>query len=233
MPSATYIEHRSRIETYFDRTAVEAWSRLTSDAPVGRIRATVRAGRERMRETLLGWLPDDLTGCRLLDAGCGTGALAVAAARRGADVTAIDLSPTLVALARERSPASLGRGRVTFIAGDMRQAPSPGFDHVVGMDSLIHYPAEEAVATLSELARMASRSVLFTFAPRTPPLTLMHAVGRLFPHGDRAPAIEPVSEKTIRIRISDDSALARWSIGRTKRIVSGFYMSQAMELVRR
>ena len=44
---------RGELETYFDRTAVEAWARLTSDAPVGRIRATVRAGRDDMRSTLL------------------------------------------------------------------------------------------------------------------------------------------------------------------------------------
>src|ERR1700754_382386 len=97
----TYELRRTQLETYFDRTAAEAWSRLTSDAPVSRIRATVRAGRERMRQLLLNWLPMDLRGKRLLDAGCGTGALAVEAALRGAHVIAIDLSPTLVHLARE------------------------------------------------------------------------------------------------------------------------------------
>jgi hypothetical protein len=74
MATATYISRRGELETYFDRTAVEAWKRLTSDAPVGRIRATVRAGRDEMRRVLLSWLPDDMTGLRLLDAGCGTGA---------------------------------------------------------------------------------------------------------------------------------------------------------------
>ena len=98
---------RSELKTYFDRTAVEAWSRLTSDAPVSGIRATVRAGRDAMRETLLAWLPADLRGARILDAGCGTGALAVAAALRGAHVVAIDLSPTLVALAQDRAPRDL------------------------------------------------------------------------------------------------------------------------------
>ena len=44
----------------------------------------------------------------MLDAGCGTGALAIEAARRGAEVLAIDLSPTLVDLARERAPAHAG-----------------------------------------------------------------------------------------------------------------------------
>ena len=84
MLNATYTHRRGEIETYFDRTAADAWARLTSDAPVSGIRATVRAGRDRMRSRLLDWLPADLTGHRLLDAGCGTGALAVEAARRGA-----------------------------------------------------------------------------------------------------------------------------------------------------
>ena len=71
MSIATYLERRGELETYFDRTAVDAWAKLTSDAPVGRIRATVRAGRDEMRITLLSWLPQNMSGARLLDAGCG------------------------------------------------------------------------------------------------------------------------------------------------------------------
>ena len=51
--------------------------KLGEAARQGRIRATVRAGRDQMRAQLLDWLPADLSGLRLLDAGCGTGALAV------------------------------------------------------------------------------------------------------------------------------------------------------------
>ena len=51
--SDSYLERRGEIETYFDRTAATAWQKLTSDAPVSGIRATVRAGRDRMRATLL------------------------------------------------------------------------------------------------------------------------------------------------------------------------------------
>ena len=193
MQTASYREQRTRIETYFDRTAVQAWTRLTSDAPVGRIRATVRAGRERMRTTILDWMPADLRGARLLDAGCGTGALAVEAARRGAHVVAVDLSATLVELARERTPADLGAGRVEFRVGDMSEAAALGpFDYVVAMDSLIHYRLEDAVRVLGALAGSCSGSVAFTFAPRTSALAVMHALGRLFPRADRAPAIEPV-----------------------------------------
>jgi magnesium-protoporphyrin O-methyltransferase len=223
---------RGEIEHYFDRTAAEAWARLTSTAPVGRIRATVRAGRDRMRATLLGWLPQDLRGLRLLDAGCGTGALAVEAARRGAAVVAIDLSPTLVALARERLPADLGPGSVHFHSGDMLDPALGLFDHVVAMDSLIHYQAPDTVRALARLAGRTGVSMVFTFAPRTPALAAMHAVGRLLPHSDRAPAIEPVPESALRRLMAADAALQGWQGGRTQRVAQGFYTSQAMEWTR-
>ena len=232
MRTISYQQRRGQLETYFDRTAAEAWSRLTSDAPVGRIRATVRAGRDRMRDTLLSCLPADLTGRRILDAGCGTGAFAVEAARRGADVIAIDLSGTLVSLARERTPADLGKGSITFHVGDMCDPALGRFDHVVAMDSLIHYQASDIVGTLAQLAPRTTRSICFTFAPRTPALSILHAVGRLIPNSDRAPAIEPVGEATLRRGLRRDAVMGSWRFGKTERISGGFYTSQAMELAR-
>lgn len=230
---ARYTQRRGQIETYFDRTAADAWARLTSTAPVSGIRATVRAGRDRMRATLLDWLPADLRGMRLLDAGCGTGALAVEAAHRGADVVAIDLSPTLVALARERTPALRNGGRIEFLSGDMLDPALGHFDHVVGMDSLIHYTPHDVVRVLSGLAQRTRGSLLFTFAPGTPLLGAMIAVGRLFPRGDRAPFIEPVAEHRLRALMAAAPALAPFAPGRSQRISSGFYKSHAFELVRR
>ncbi len=225
----SFQQRRDAIETYFDRTAADAWARLTSDAKLSGIRATVRAGRDRMRATLLGFLPDDLHGATLLDAGSGTGALATQAAARGANVTAIDLSPTLVSLARDRASAA-SVGTLRFLVGDMTDPALGGFDHVVAMDSLIHYDAPDVVQVLANFAARTSRSILFTFAPRTPPLALMHAAGKLFPRGNRAPAIVPIAEADLRRRLAD--ALPTWQIARTTRIASGFYTSQAMELVR-
>jgi magnesium-protoporphyrin O-methyltransferase len=233
MPTATYAERRGQLETYFDRTAVEAWSRLTSDAPVGRIRATVRAGRDRMRNTLLDWLPADLSGRRVLDAGCGTGALAVEAARRGAHVVATDLSPTLIELARERLPRDLGGGSIELKVGDMLDPALGRFDHVVAMDSLVHYDAADVVRVVAGLAERTQASMLFTFAPRTPALAVMHAVGRLLPRGHRAPAIEPVGEADLQRRLGTEPALAGWRADRMMRVACGFYTSQALEVVRR
>lgn len=228
----TYLKQRDRIEHYFDRTAADTWARLTSTAPVSGVRATVRAGRDRMRATLLSWLPQDLRGRRLLDAGCGTGALAVEAARRGAQVVAIDLSPTLVALARSRMPEDLGDGSIAFLSGDMFDPALGEFDHVVGMDSLIHYRPVDMVGILSGFAARTHGSIVFTFPPKNLALSAMISVGKLFPRKDRAPFIQPVAFQKLRARIEDAAALSAFRVGRTEKIASGFYTSQALELVR-
>jgi magnesium-protoporphyrin O-methyltransferase len=230
MSDMTYEQRRGEIAHYFDRTAVAAWEKLTSDAPVGRIRASVRAGRDQMRATIVSWLGEDLTGKRVLDAGCGTGALAVEAARRGAEVVAIDLSPTLVDLARERIPADVA-DRVTFKSGDMLGKELGTFDHVVAMDSIIHYQIEDAIDALSQLADRTSGSIIFTFAPRTPLLAAMISIGRLLPKSDRAPWLQPMAEKRIAELMDTHETLEGWRCARTHRVSSGFYKSQAMEWV--
>ena len=236
MRTATYQQRRGQIGHYFDRTAARAWETLTSTAPVGRIRATVRAGRDRMRGTLLSWLPEDLDGLRILDAGCGTGALAVEAARRGARVLAIDLSPALVDVARRRiaalPDAALLLERIELRSGDMLDPALGGFDHVVAMDSLIHYEAADAVRCLGALAPRTGGTMVFTFAPSSPALALMHSVGRLFPRADRAPSIRPVAEARLRAQVAGLVDLEGWRIARSARVASGFYTSQAMELER-
>ena len=236
MNTASYQQRRGQIEHYFDRTAVKAWEQLTSNAPVSGIRATVRAGRDRMRATLLSWLPEDLSGRRVLDAGCGTGALAVEAARRGAQVVAIDLSPQLVEVARERI-AALPDGaallqRIDLRSGDMLDVTLGAFDHVVAMDSLIHYSMFDAVRVVETLAWRTRGSIAFTFAPRTPLLAAMRSVGRLFPRGNRAPWIEPMPEAELRRLLQAAAGLGGWQAGRTQRVASGFYTSQALELGR-
>jgi magnesium-protoporphyrin O-methyltransferase len=83
---------------------------------------------------------------------------------------------------------------------------------------------------LEGLAQRAAHSLLFTFAPRTAALSVMHSIGRIFPRADRAPAIEPVSQQTLSKLI--ESEIAGWALGRTSRISRGFYISQALEVVR-
>ncbi|MCX7643928.1 MAG: magnesium protoporphyrin IX methyltransferase [Rhodobacteraceae bacterium] len=222
----SYEATRDRLERYFDRTAAPAWERLTSDAPVSRIRQTVREGRDAMRAALLDRLPADLAGARVLDAGAGAGQMTEALARRGARVVAADISPSLLAVARRRIPAPL-HARIDFVAGDMLDERLGAFDHVVAMDSLIHYQAADIGAALARLGRRTAGSILFTIAPRTPLLMLMWAAGRFFPRSDRSPAIVPHADAAIRAALA--SAGAEGTLRRIARIARGFYISQAME----
>lgn len=230
MSHVPYRDRRSQIEDYFDRTAVEAWERLTSSAPVSGIRATVRAGRDRMRQTILGFLAQDLRGRRVLDAGCGTGAMAVELARRGAEVLAIDLSPKLVQIARERLPADVDAGLIDFRSGDMLSPDLGYFDHVVAMDSLIHYDPADVVHALAAFSVRTVDSIIITFAPRTALLASMRVVGRAFPRSDRAPAIVPVAERRLLKAITESRTLHGWEPVGMQRVSSGFYTSQALEL---
>lgn len=233
MTSITYEKRRGELETYFDRTAATAWARLTSDAPVSGVRATVRRGRDEMRATLLSYLPADLRGKRVLDAGCGTGALAFEAAKRGAEVVAIDLAATLVDLARTRVPTDLNGGSVTFHSGDMLSPDLGVFDFVVAMDSIIHYSGADIVRVLDGFAPRTRQSLVFTVAPQTPLLSLVFVVGKLFPKSDRSPAIVPIRATDLAARLSRAPLWSEFGLGRTHRVSTGFYKSQAMELVRR
>jgi magnesium-protoporphyrin O-methyltransferase len=233
MHASSYDTRRQQVTTYFDQTAARAWQALTSDAPVNRIRQTVRAGRDAMRTTLLDWLPADLRGRRLLDAGCGTGALAVEAAMRGAEVVAVDVAQNLIDVARQRLPDDLGPGSVDFRVGDMCDPGLGEFDHVVAMDSLIHYSQGDIAGALVRLCARTRHSVLCTYAPRTPALAAMHWVGRLVPHSaNRAPAIVPVPAAVLARQLDTKLSSAGWQIVSRSRINSGFYISEAIQLGR-
>jgi len=235
-----YIRRTGEIEHYFDRTALEAWKRLTGDQPVSGIRATVRKGREEMRNTLAGWLPRDLTGWRILDAGCGAGILSLELMERGADGVGIDLSAQMISFARKRAferqaaqpDISARRGSVRFESGDLLDPRFGEFDAVVSMDVLIHYAAADASGVLERLAERTSRSLIFTLAPGSFLLRAMLATGTLFPRRDRSPAIHPVNPGRVVERLTARPTMQGWSAGRTHRVAVGFYISQAMEVTR-
>jgi magnesium-protoporphyrin O-methyltransferase len=215
-----YAATRDRVETYFDRTATKTWERLTSDAPVSRIRQTVREGRDRMRALMLSRLPSDLDGIRVLDAGCGTGTMTEELAKRGATVVAADISPKLVQIAHDRLPVAL-RPLITFHAGDMTDPALGSFDAVLAMDSLIYYGADDIARTLHALGQR-SPQIVFTVAPRTTPLMAMWYMGKLFPQGDRSPVMIPHGLAAL-------SRAAGPGLAKVGRVSRGFYISDCLE----
>ena len=217
---ADYASTLSRVEDYFDRSATKVWERLTSDAPVSGIRQTVREGRDRMRAVMLGRLPADLRGVRVLDAGCGAGQMTAELAARGADVVAVDISPALVDIARNRLPAEHAH-KVTFASGDMT-ADYGRFDFVLAMDSLIYYGTQDITAALRRLGRNTAQAVFFTVAPRTPFLMTFWTLGKAFPRSDRSPIMVPHAFDTL-----NRATEAR--LTKVERVSRGFYISECLE----
>lgn len=90
---------------------------------------------------------------RVLDAGCGTGRVAIELARRGVDVTGVDLESAMLSTARERAP-ELVWIEADLAALDMRDdAGEPRrFDLVVMAGNVMLF-TEERTATVEGCAR--------------------------------------------------------------------------------
>jgi ubiquinone/menaquinone biosynthesis C-methylase UbiE len=106
------------------------------------------------------------TGDRVLDVACGTGNLAIPAARAGAHVTGIDIAPNLVEQAK--AWARTEGLTVCFEEGNAEQMPYPdaGFDAVVSMFGAMFAPRPSDVA--SELARVCRSGGRVAMANWTP-----------------------------------------------------------------
>jgi SAM-dependent methyltransferase len=105
-------------------------------------------------------------GMRVLDAACGTGNLAVIAARRGCHTSGLDIAANLVAQARER--ARHEGLDIEYTEGDAEAMPYPNasFDLVVSMYGVMFAPRPERV--VNELVRITKPGGLIALANWTP-----------------------------------------------------------------
>ncbi|MBW8770936.1 MAG: methyltransferase domain-containing protein [Gemmatimonadetes bacterium] len=106
--------------------------------------AVLTLGRDRALRDRLAGLAQLAPGESVLDVGCGTGSLALAAKRRVGDtgtVDGVDASPDMIALATRK--ATRAGAAVTFRVGTAERLPYPdaSFDAVMATLMLHHLPA--------------------------------------------------------------------------------------------
>lgn len=106
------------------------------------------------------------SGERVLDVACGTGVVAITAARAGARVTGIDLTPELLHRAREN--ARISEVEIDWNEGDAENLPfsDASFDVVVSQFGHIFAPRPEvAVAEMLRVLRPGGRIAFSTWPP--------------------------------------------------------------------
>jgi SAM-dependent methyltransferase len=114
------------------------------------------------------------TGQMLLDVGCGTGVAAITAARRGAKVRGLDLSPVLIERAREH--AQLANLDVDFAEGDAESLPYGDNEFDVVLSQFGHMFAPRPEVAIGEMLRVLKPGGTIAFSTWPPHLY----VGRMF-----------------------------------------------------
>ncbi len=130
-----------------------------------------------------------LAGRSVLDVGCGGGLLAEGMARRGAHVTGIDLSPSLLSTAELHALESGALVRYRLVSAEALAAESPStYDLVTCMEMLEHVP--DPASVIGALARLVrpGGSVMLSTLNRTPKAFTLAILGaeyllRLLPRG--------------------------------------------------
>src|SRR5216684_3488456 len=145
-------------------------------------------------------------GQRVLDVGCGTGVVAVTAARLGAKVTGLDLTPELLAEARENSRVAMVD--IDWHEGDVEHLPFEPSTFDVVVSQFGHMFAPRADVAVSQMLRVLKPGGTIAFSTWPPELF----VGRMFalvgsymppPPAGVAPAPQWGDPNIVRQRLGD------------------------------
>jgi ubiquinone/menaquinone biosynthesis C-methylase UbiE len=116
----------------------------------GAMRLLTLGRLERVHRDLAAWVS---AGDRVLDLGCGTGALAVRLARKGADVTGIDIAPQMLEQASRRLCSEGLEGQVRLLDAS-----------VVDLDTLFQDGRFDAVASTLVMSELSVDEIEYTLA---------------------------------------------------------------------
>jgi len=114
------------------------------------------------------------SGTKVLDVGCGTGVVGLTAARVGARVTGVDLTPALVARAKENT-ALMGL-EADWREGDAEALPLPDATFDVVVSQFGHMFAPRPDVAVREMLRVLKRGGVIAFSTWPPELL----TGRMF-----------------------------------------------------
>ena len=125
-------------------------------------------------------------GMQVLDIGCGTGALSLRAASRGALVKGMDINPAMLEIARQRAADAGLDEEITLVemgVAELDGESSEGFDAVLSGLCFSELSCEELSFTLGQIQRILKPGGLLLVADEVRPAAffrrILHAVLRL------------------------------------------------------
>ena len=106
-------------------------------------------------------------GTRFLDVAAGSGALAIPAARRGAEVLAVDIAPSMVERLRARVAADgLTNAEALVMDGRRLDLPDGGFDTVASLNGVSLFPdLDGGLSEMVRVTRPGGRVMVAAFGP--------------------------------------------------------------------
>ena len=174
------------------RSGVEA--RLTQHATAGRLsQKTLQRYRSPGADT---WFPleyayhilGDVEGRRVVDFGCGSGSNSVHLALRGAALAGLDISESLIRLARQRLEANGVARSARFVVGSAHDTPfeDNSIDVVFGIAILHHLDLRLVAREVHRILKPGGRAI---FQEPVRNSAVLRAIRRLIPY--HAPDISP------------------------------------------
>jgi SAM-dependent methyltransferase len=130
----------------------------------------------------------DIEGQRVLDFGCGSGENSLVLARRGAVVTGVDISESLIAIARKRLQVNGCGAGAAFVRGSAHDLPlqDASVDVVLGIAILHHLDLDASSREVHRVLRPGGRAI---FQEPVRDSRVMKAVRSAIPY--RAPDVSP------------------------------------------
>jgi magnesium-protoporphyrin O-methyltransferase len=220
----------SHVRKYFETSGFSRWTAIYGSGDIPPIWKVIRDGHQRAIEAVLSFIESD-PHHTALDAGCGTGNLAIELANRNYEVDAFDVSAPMIHFAKY---INTGRTRGTppnFMVGDIAAlaGEKKTYDLVCCLDVLFHYPYEEVESMLSGLAHLSAHKLVASFALRTPFNDFWMKVGQRFHAKNRMTKLYMFTYD----QVEQILYRAGYKIARTKRIKFFFYDSFVFEAIRR